>query len=85
MLRGLREARQQFEEAQAQPEPPREDADLSARVDQLSLEVGRLYERLPAQPAPVVVPPCRVRQPGTIGSAGYGYNWQPNPSLYYLY
>ena len=86
VLEELREARAQFEEeTQIQREPSHTDTDLSARVDQLSLEVGRLYGQRPAERSCVAVPTRPVRQPGTIGSAGYDYGWQPNYGLYYLY
>lgn len=83
-IRDLREARQRLDEEQAQRQQSA-DADLSAKVDQLSLEVGQLNEQLSAKQTVVTVPPCAVRRAGTIGSAGYGYSWQPNYGLYYLY
>ncbi len=56
----------------------------SEKVDQIGTEVGRLNESLAQTQERVKAlspRPC----PGTIGSAGYGYGWQPNHRLYYVY
>lgn len=61
---------------------------IHAQVRRNSESIDRLAEQLRREPSlgpghvGVVAVPCR---PGTIGSAGYGYGWQPNYRLYYLY
>jgi flagellar biosynthesis chaperone FliJ len=53
------------------------------KIEKLGTEVGRLNDNLLQRQERIeaLSKPCR---PGTVGSAGYGYGWQPNFRAYWI-